>query len=104
MPTIFRIEISADAETDIADLFHYIAQDSPEKAMAFVRSLKKQIASLRLAPERCPKVPENQILGTSYRHLLYGSYRAIFRISGSHVIVLRVVHSARLLDTTLFLH
>jgi len=44
-------------------------------------------------------VPENELLGATYRHLLYGNYRTIFKIVGSRVIILRVLHGARLLDT-----
>jgi plasmid stabilization system protein ParE len=44
-------------------------------------------------------VPENELLGTAYRHLLHGNYRTLFKIVGSRVIILRVLHGARLLDT-----
>lgn len=53
-------------------------------------------------PERCALIAENEILGTSYRHLLYGRYRTIFRIAGRTVVILRVIHGARLLDESLF--
>jgi len=38
-------------------------------------------------------------MGERYRHLLFGHYRAVFRIAGDRVIVMRVLHGARLLDT-----
>jgi len=53
-------------------------------------------------PERCWLIPENEILGTRYRHLLYGNYRSLFRIVRKTVYVLRVVHGARLLDSSMF--
>jgi toxin ParE1/3/4 len=40
-----------------------------------------------------------EFLGTAYRHLLFGHYRTIFKIIGAGVIILRVIHKARLLDT-----
>jgi len=83
----------------VAEIWDYIAQDKPEAAAAFVLSLEEQIGRLERFPERCPLVPENELLGTAYRHLLYGSYRTIFKIVGSRVIILRVLHGARLLDT-----
>jgi toxin ParE1/3/4 len=42
------------------------------------------------------------MLGTRYRHLIYGNYRTVFRVTGKTVYVLRVVHGARLLDTSMF--
>ena len=102
MPAKFIVEITPSAEADIAEIWDYIAQDSPANAEAFVLALEEQIASLEKFPERCFRIPENEILGTSYRHLIHGSYRTIFRIAGSKVVILRVIHSSRLLDTSLF--
>jgi plasmid stabilization system protein ParE len=102
VPAKFVVEITPSAEADIAEIWDYIAQDSPTNAEAFVPALEEQIASLERFPERCSRIPENEILGTSYRHLLHGSSRTIFRIAGSRVVILRVIHAGRLLDTSLF--
>jgi plasmid stabilization system protein ParE len=83
----------------VAEIWEYIAQDKPEAATAFVFCLEVQVNTLERFPERCPLVPENELLGADYRHLLYGNYRTIFKIVGSRVIILRVLHGARLLDT-----
>ena len=99
MAKTFRVEITATAEADVAEIWEYIAHDSPEAATAFILHLEAQIDTLEKFPEHCPRVPESRLLGTTYRHLLIGSYRAIFKISGDRVIVLRVLHGARLLDT-----
>ena len=102
MPATFRVEITPSAEADIEEIWDYIAQDSPDNATTFVLALEEQIASLEQFPERCPRIPENEVLRTSYRHLIHGSYRTIFRITGSKVTILRVIHGARLLDTSFF--
>jgi len=102
VPAKISVEITPSAEADIAEIWDYIAQDSPADADAFVLALEEQIASLEKFPERSSRIPENEILGTSYRHLIHGSYRTIFRIAGSSVVILRVIHGARLLDTSLF--
>jgi toxin ParE1/3/4 len=102
VPAKSLVEITRSAEADVAEIWDYIAQDSPANAEAFVLALEEQIASLEKFPERCSRIPENEILGTSYRHLIHGFYRTIFRIAGSRMILLRVIHGARLLDTSLF--
>jgi toxin ParE1/3/4 len=99
VPRKFRVDITETAEADVAEIWEYIAQDKPDAATAFVLRLEEQIGTLERFPERCPLVPENELLGTAYRHLLYGNYRTIFKIVGSRVIILRVLHGARLLDT-----
>ena len=103
MPATFRVEITPSAEADIAEIWDYVAQDSPDNAAAFVLALEEQVASLEQFPERCPRIPEDEVLGTSYRHLSHGSYGTIFRIAGARVIILRVIHGARLLNTSLFI-
>jgi plasmid stabilization system protein ParE len=99
VPRKFKVDITETAEADLADIWEYIAQDKPDAATAFVLRLEEQISTLERFPERSPLVPENELLGTAYRHLLYGNYRTIFKIVGSRVIILRVLHGARLLDT-----
>jgi plasmid stabilization system protein ParE len=86
----------------VEDIWSFIAQDSPEEASQFIDRLEDQIATLERFPERCALIPENEFLGTRYRHLLYGSYRSVFRVSGKTVYVLRIIHGARLLDSSMF--
>ena len=97
----FSVDITAIAEADISEVWEYIAQDKPEAATAFVMRVEEQINTLENFPERCPLVPENQLLGSVYRHLVNGNYRTIFKIVGTRVIIMRVLHGSRLLDIAL---
>jgi len=99
VPKKIKVDITRTAEADVAEICEYIAQDKPEAAIAFVMRLEEQIGTLESCPERCPLVPENELLGTAYRHLLYGNYRTVFKIVGPRVIIMRVLHGSRLLDT-----
>lgn len=102
MATKFRVEIARSAERDVEEIWTYIAADSPDQASRFVTELERQASTLEHFPQRCALFLENEILGTQYRHLLYGNYRTIFRISGRTVYVLRIVHGSRLLDASMF--
>lgn len=102
MPAKYNVEITVAAERDVEEIWTYIAADSPENATAFIVRLEEQIDSLEQFPERCPLIPENEQLGTAYRHLLHGAYRTIFRIAGKTVYILRIIHGARLLDSSCF--
>lgn len=99
MPKKYRVDITASAEADISDIWDYTARDNPDAATTFILRLEEQIATLESYPERGPLVPENDLLGTAYRHLLFGNYRTIFKVIGDRVIILRIIHGARLLDT-----
>jgi plasmid stabilization system protein ParE len=100
--TKYRVRITRTAERDIEEAWAFIAQDSPEEAEKFISGLEEQVQTLERFPERCPLIPENEILGARYRHLIYGKYRSVFRVAGKTVYVLRVIHGARLLDTSMF--
>lgn len=102
MPAKYSVEITPAAEQDVEEIWTYIADDSPENATAFILQLEEQIEALEQFPARCPLIPENEILGTGYRHLIYGAYRTIIRITGKTVFILRIIHGARLLDPSLF--
>lgn len=102
MPARFQVRISKSAETDIEKIWTFIAEDSLSEARRFVAHLENQVSTLEQFPARCALIRENELLGTRYRHLLYGNYRTVFRVSGKTVYVLRVVHGARLLDTSMF--
>jgi toxin ParE1/3/4 len=94
----YRVEITAAAERDIQLNYDYIARDKRRAAANWVRGIKKQIRSLALMPMRCEIIPEAEDIGIEYRHLIFGQYRTIFRIVEKRVIVLRVIHGARLFD------
>jgi plasmid stabilization system protein ParE len=102
MPAKYSVEITPAAERDVEEIWSYIAADSQESATAFILRLEEQIETLEQYPERCPLIPENEQLGTSYRHLLYGAYRTIFRIIGTSVVILRIIHGSRLLDSSFY--
>ncbi len=93
----YRVDITRTAEQDIDSIYDFIARDNPAAANKWGKEVERQISTLSRSPARCPIIPEAGDLGREYRHLLYGAYRTIFRIVGSRVIVIRVIHGARLL-------
>ena len=102
MPVKYSVQVTRAAERDVEEIWTYIADDSPENATAFILRLEEQIEALEQFPERCPLIPENELLGTGYRHIIYGAYRTIFRITGKTVFMVRIIHGARLLAPSPF--
>lgn len=97
MPAKYRVSFSKAAETDTEEIWNYIAADSPANAARFVLRLEGHVRTLENFPERCPLIKENAIWGTSYRHLIEGDYRVIFRIVGKSVHIVRIVRGSRLI-------
>jgi toxin ParE1/3/4 len=98
VPRRYRVNITRTAERDIAAIHAHIAPDNPRAAAAWLDSVERNITSLEQWPRRCPVIPEASELEVEYRHLIHAPYRTIFRIVGSRVIILRVIHGTQLLD------
>jgi toxin ParE1/3/4 len=101
MPTRFAVSFSQKAEEDLEEIWSFIAADNPDQATKFVLNLEKQVESLGRLPERCPLISENDLLRGNYRHLIYGDYRTIFRVTGKTVYIVRIINSARLLESAM---
>ena len=73
-------------------------RDNPSAAAAWLDSVERNIASLGRWPRRSSIIPEAANFDIEYRHLVDAPYRAIFRIVGRRVIIVRLIHGAQLLD------
>lgn len=98
----FRVEITGTAQSDIWEIFHYISADNQTAAINLIQEIERQINSLEIFPLRCPVIPESFELGVEYRHIIYGHYRTIFKVENSRVIIMRVIHGARLMNMDIF--
>lgn len=102
MPGKYQVRITRSAQRDLEEIWSFLHAESPAAAAGVVLALEAQIATLEALPLRCPSIPENEILGTAFRHLIHGNYRTVFRIKGKIVLILRIIHGSRLLDASLF--
>lgn len=98
----YRVEITRIAESDIREIYLYIASDNETAAGELIKEIDRQIISLEQFPLRCPIIAESRELGKEYRHILHGDYRTLFKVMGSRVIIMRVIHGARLLSLKIF--
>lgn len=76
-----------------------MGRDSLQRAAKWFLELERQMRTLSRLPTRCSIIPEADDIGLEYRHLIWGNYRTVFRIEGSTVYVVRVIHGAQLLET-----
>jgi plasmid stabilization system protein ParE len=96
----FRVEISAEAESDAEGIFEWlISQHAGETGIRWFIALEEAIASLAKFPERCALAPETLRFPFEVRQLLYGRkphvYRILFTIQGETVNILRIRHGRR---------
>lgn len=87
-----RVELSAFVESDLEEIADYIAQDSPVRAVDFIRRLRTKLTAIGEHPLVYRLRPE---IGEDARVASVGRYAILFRVSGQLVRVERVVNGAR---------
>jgi toxin ParE1/3/4 len=83
------------AISDLNAIGEYISLDSEYNAKKIIQQLIKKADSILLYPERGRPIPEN--IPGNYRQVLYKSYRVIYRIEKSDIIICCVYHQKKLL-------
>ena len=86
----FKVEITQQAESDLASIAEFIAQDNPLWAIEFTRKLQDKITS------RLSELPTQYRLFNAYRVMTYASYLVIFSVNedAKQVVVLGICNSA----------
>ena len=90
-----RLVWSSIARDDLKTLVSFIKADSPGYARTFGLHIQQRVEQLRHFPESGRKVPEDKT--DTYRELLIGNYRAVYRVGEDTVTIVTLIHGARLL-------
>jgi toxin ParE1/3/4 len=98
----YRVDTNPAAEEDIRFIYQRIATDNPVAASRWLVQIERLIARLETFPQAFELIPEASEIGADYRHKFFGNYRIIYRITGDRVIIVRVIHGARLLLPSMF--
>ena len=87
-----KLRLTPRAVADIEAIALYIAAENPRAALAVTESIERRLRQLA-------DYPHSGILrediGAGVRHLVAGKYLAFYRVTASHVDVLRVIHGKR---------
>ena len=93
-----EIKWTTQSLEDINSIAEYISKDSVRYAELFVEKIFHRVEILNKHPRTGRIVPE--IEDESIRELILISYRIIYKIYSSHIDILTVHHSARLLKNS----
>ena len=88
-----RVRITTPALDDLADLWSFHARESEPRAQAWVDAILKTIALLEVTPLIGHERQESFLKG--FRSLTYKRYIIFYRVLGSEVQVLRIIHGHR---------
>ena len=95
-----RVIIMPEAEADLEQIADYIAQDSPKRALSFVRELRRRCEELADSAEAYPLLQRYGQEGI--RRRVSGNYLIFYAIRADQVHVLHVLHGARDYEAILF--
>jgi len=94
------VVISAAAEADLEGIGDWIAEDSPNRAVTFVRGMRERCLSLADFPRMFPLVPRYEHMGLRRRP--YGDYLIFYRVGEDVIDIVRIIHGARDYEEILF--
>lgn len=93
MPLVVKLLVRA--QTDLRQIYQYIAADSPMNAAAFLAELRTKILSLAEFPLVGPIPRDERLKKRGYRFVPHGAYLIFYKVSPSTVTVYRVLHGGR---------
>ena len=90
------------ARLDLEQIVQFIAEHTPSNALAVFERIERRCLRLDAMPQRGRIVPELRAVGVqTYRELVEGSWRIIYRYDDSNVYVIAVLDARRDLSSLL---
>ena len=90
-----QIVWSYPARDDLKEIVSYIHAESPAYAKSFALRLHERITQLEKFPNSGRLVPEDWT--QTYKELVFGNYRIIYRHDAGTVTIVTIIHGARIL-------
>jgi toxin ParE1/3/4 len=92
-----KVVWSQSATEHLVDIYTYIARDSEKYALRMIDRITARSKQIGYAPESGQIVTEYD--HPQVREVIEGSYRVIYRVESNRVVVLAVIHGARVLPS-----
>ena len=95
----YRVIVTAAAKQDLREAYLWAAERAPDTAALWLQRFEAELQSLAKSPERFQLAPENALVETEIRQLIFGrrqsAYRALYTIVGDEVQILHIRRAAR---------
>jgi toxin ParE1/3/4 len=88
-----KIIWSSWAVKDASIIYQYISMDSRYYAAQLLDKINDKVSVLSTHPHIGRVVPERK--NPNIREIIEGNYRIMYRISGKHILICRIIHSSR---------
>jgi len=88
-----KVRFSAQAERELREIGAWIARESPEHAVRFILALRQTARQIGGAPRGFPLIERYAAKGI--RRRAHGNYLIFYRVEGSQIVILHIIHGAR---------
>lgn len=95
-----RLAFTSAVERELEANGDFIAVDNPQRAVTFIRELRKDCAQLTSMPERHPLLSRYEASGI--RRRVFGHYLIFYRVDAETVQILHILHGAMDYEAILF--
>ncbi len=102
MKNTHQVYWAAVAQTDLAAILAFVADESLHNALEILAKIREKAAAMTHTPQRGRVVPELLNQGIShYREIIVAPWRVIYRVEENRVFVVSVVDSRRNVEDVL---
>ena len=84
------VVFTESAEVDLVEITANIAEDSPRRAVSFVRELRQRCEALAEMPNRYQLLPHYE--SKSVRRCVFGNYLIFYHVGAEYVEILHILH------------
>lgn len=88
-----KVSLTPKAQSDLREIGRWIARDNRPRSKTYVREIRLKCLALGQHPERSPIVVQQR---EPVRRAVHGSYAIFYVVRSERVVVLSVIHAARL--------
>ncbi|MBB3447297.1 MULTISPECIES: type II toxin-antitoxin system RelE/ParE family toxin [unclassified Rhizobium] len=86
------LEFSNEAESDLEQIADYIAERNPQRALSFIRALRRRCEDLVDTPNGFALVPSYEKYGI--RRRVHRNYLIFYRVKNAKVVIIHILHGA----------
>ena len=95
----YQVVVTAAAKQDMRSAYLWAAERASHTAALWLQRFEAELQTLAKSPERFQLAPENALVDSEIRQLIFGrrrsAYRALYTIAGDQVQILHIRRAAR---------
>lgn len=95
----YTVVVTSGAKQDLRNAYLWAAERAPHTAALWLHRFEAELQTLAVSPQRFQLAPENALVESEIRPLVFGrrlgAYRALYTIVGDQVQILHVRRASR---------